>query len=86
MNQISNYIVPIFVLAILLYALKKKVNIYESFLVGAKEGLITTFKIAPAVIAMVFAINIFLNSHLKPAELPNQPCLRRPTRWECPIL
>ena len=63
MNQVSNYIVPIFVLAILLYALKKKVNIYESFLVGAKEGLITTFKIAPAVIAMVFAINIFLNSH-----------------------
>lgn len=63
MNQISNYIVPLFVLGILIYALTKKTNIYDSFLVGAKEGLITTFHIAPAVIAMVFAINLFINSH-----------------------
>ncbi len=63
MNQLSNFIVPLFVLAIILFAFKQKVNIYESFLIGAKEGLITTFKIAPAVIAMVFATNIFLNSH-----------------------
>ena len=41
----------------------KKVDIYESFLKGAKEGLIMTFHIAPAVIAMVFATNLFLNSH-----------------------
>lgn len=59
----SNYIVPIFVLFIILYGFKKKVNIYDSFLVGAKDGLITTFRIAPAVIAMVFATNLFLNSH-----------------------
>ncbi len=59
----SNYIVPIFVLFIILYGFKKKVNIYDSFLVGAKDGLLTTFRIAPAVIAMVFATNIFLNSH-----------------------
>lgn len=59
----SNYIVPIFTLGVILYAWKKKINIYDSFLKGAKEGLITTFKIAPAVIAMVFATNIFLNSH-----------------------
>ncbi len=63
MFNISNFIVPIFVLAIILYAFKQKVNIYDSFLVGAKDGLVTTFKIAPAVIAMVFATNIFLNSH-----------------------
>ena len=59
----SNYIVPVFVLFIILYGFKKKVNIYDSFLVGAKDGLITTFRIAPAVIAMVFATNLFLNSH-----------------------
>ena len=63
MHQISNYIVPLFVLSIILYAFKRRVNVYESFLKGAKEGLITTFNIAPAVIAMVFAINLFLNSH-----------------------
>ena len=63
MNQISTFIVPIFVLFILIYALCKKTNIYDSFLVGAKEGILTIFHIAPAVIAMVFAINLFLNSH-----------------------
>lgn len=61
--NVSNFIVPIFVLFIILYGFKKKVNIYDSFLVGAKDGLITVFRIAPAVIAMVFATNLFLNSH-----------------------
>ena len=59
----STYIVPIFVLFIIFYGFKKKVNIYDSFLVGAKNGIITIFHIAPAVIAMVFATNLFLNSH-----------------------
>ena len=63
MTNISNFIVPAFVLFIIVYGVKKKVNIYDSFLVGAKEGLVTTFRIAPAVIGMVFAINLFLSSH-----------------------
>ena len=63
MTNISNFIVPAFVLFIIIYGVKKKVNIYDSFLVGAKEGLVTTFRIAPTVIGMVFAINLFLSSH-----------------------
>ena len=63
MTNISNFIVPAFVLFIIIYSVKKKVNIYDSFLVGVKEGLVTTFRIAPAVIGMVFAINLFLSSH-----------------------
>ena len=63
MNQVSNYIVPLFVLFIIIYGISKRVNIYDSFLVGAKDGLVTTFKIAPAVIGMVFATNLFLSSH-----------------------
>ena len=62
MNKVSVVIIPLIVLFIIFYGYKKKVNIYDSFLGGAKEGLITTFKIAPAVIAMVFVTNIFLNS------------------------
>lgn len=63
MNLVSKFIIPIFVVGVVMYGFRKKVDIYESFLVGAKEGLITTFHIAPAMIAMVFATNIFLNSH-----------------------
>lgn len=64
MNLISIIIIPLFVLGIILYGFKKKVNIYEVFLEGAKEGLITTFNIFPSVLAMVFAINIFLDSNV----------------------
>ncbi|MCI8575290.1 MAG: spore maturation protein [Bacilli bacterium] len=63
MNFISLFIIPVFVVGVVFYGFIKKVNIYESFLKGAKEGLVMTFHIAPAVIAMVFATNLFLNSH-----------------------
>ena len=64
MNIRSLVIIPIFVLGIILYGFKKEVNLYDTFLEGAKEGLMTTFSIFPAVIAMVFAINIFLDSNV----------------------
>lgn len=41
----------------------KKVNLYDSFLEGAKEGLQISVNIFPNVLAMVFAINIFLDSN-----------------------
>ena len=63
MNNLSIVVIPIFVLLIISYGVIKKVNVYESFLEGAKEGLILTFNIVPTIIAMVFAINIFLDSH-----------------------
>lgn len=62
LNNISKIIIPLFVLFVLIIGIKKKVDIYNTFLSGAKEGLITSFNIFPAIIAMVFAINIFLNS------------------------
>lgn len=62
MEIISKIILPIFIVGIIFYGIKKKINIYDSFLEGAKEGLVTTFSIFPAVIAMIFAINIFLDS------------------------
>ena len=62
MNTVSALIIPLIILSIIIYGYKKKINIYESFLSGAKEGLITTFKIAPAMLAMIFAVNIFLSS------------------------
>ena len=57
-----NYIIPIVVIIILGYGYFKKINIYEEFLKGAKDGLITIFNITPAILAMVMAINIFSNS------------------------
>lgn len=64
MTYLSKLIIPFFVLFVILYGFKKKVQIYDTFLEGAKEGLITAFHIFPSVIAMVFAVNILLNSHI----------------------
>lgn len=64
MEIISKIILPFFVLVIILYGVKKKVNIYDSFLEGAKDGLVTVFNIFPAILGMIFAINIFLDSHI----------------------
>ena len=62
MNMISKIIIPLFVFFIIFYGAKRKINVYDSFLVGAKEGLIMVFHIAPTIIAMVFDVNIFLDS------------------------
>lgn len=63
MNLLSKIVIPLFVVLVIMYGFKKKINVYDSFLAGAKEGLYITFNIFPAVIAMVFAINIFLDSN-----------------------
>ncbi len=63
MNLASKIVIPIFVLFVVFYGFIKKVNIYDAFLDGAKEGLQISFNIFPSVIAMVFAINIFLDSN-----------------------
>ncbi len=63
MNLLSKIVIPLFVLFIILYGVKKRVNIYEAFLSGAKEGLVMVFHITPTIIAMVFAVNIFLDSN-----------------------
>lgn len=64
MTTLSFILLPILVLFIIFYGFKKKVNIYDEFLIGAKEGLITTFKIIPNIVAMIFAINILIKSNI----------------------
>ena len=58
----SNYILPIIILIIILYGIFKKNNIYDDFLNGAFDGIKIMLEIIPSILAMVFAINIFLKS------------------------
>lgn len=62
MNNLSNYIIPLIVLIIVLYAIKKRVNVYDTFIEGSKESFDMTLKIFPSLLAMIFGINIFLKS------------------------
>lgn len=63
MNTFSKLVIPLFVVFVIFYGFIKKVNLYDSFLEGAKDGLSISFNIFPNVMAMVFAINIFLDSN-----------------------
>ena len=59
----SNYVIPIIILIIIIYGIKEKRNIYEDFLNGAKEGLLLIYNIIPPILAITFAVNIFVKSN-----------------------
>lgn len=59
-----NYLVPIMVVYIIIYGLYKKIDIFDTFIEGVKEGINTTFKLFPTIFAMVIAISILTNSNI----------------------
>ncbi len=64
MKLLSNLFIPVLVLTIIIYGAKKKLNVYDSFLEGAKEGLPMVVNMFPPLLAMILGINIFTNSGL----------------------
>ena len=51
-----------FIIAFILLGLRKKINIYEEFIEGAKEGFNVSIRIIPYLIAMLCAIGAFTTS------------------------
>ncbi len=70
----SNYLIPAIVAIILIYAISKKIDIFDSFLHGVKEGIKTSINLFPTIFAMILAITLLtqsniineLSSYLKP--------------------
>ena len=60
--SISTYIIPVFILILLIYAFLKKVNIYNVFVSGAKQALQLIYDIFPFLVAMFLMIEVFKNS------------------------
>ena len=58
-DTISSWMLPVLLVIIPLWALYKKVPIYETFISGAKEGFSTGVKIIPYLIAILVAIGMF---------------------------
>ncbi len=58
MGILSIIILPLIVLFIIMYGFLKKIDIYDAFIKGVKEGLKTSLDIFPCLIAMIFAVNI----------------------------
>ena len=60
--MLNNYIIPIIVIIIIFYGFIKKCDIYDDFIEGALDGLKTLIDIIPAILAMIFAVNVFIGS------------------------
>lgn len=50
------------VLFIILYGVFKKIDVYDTFIEGVKESFSMIFNLFPTYIAMILAINLFINS------------------------
>ena len=59
MNLFSNILVPSIILYVVVYGKFKKVDIYDSFVKGAIDGLKSAWNIAPYIIGIFLAISIF---------------------------
>ena len=64
MTYISNLILPLITLIVIIYALKKKVNIYEEFINGVKEGLNISLDIFPSIFALIISVTVLVKSNI----------------------
>ena len=60
--MLNNYLIPCIVLVIICYGFFKKCDIYSNFVDGAIDGLKIVVEILPVLLAMIFAVNIFVGS------------------------
>jgi len=58
LNLFSTFLIPVVILVILFLGFWRKVNVFEAFIEGTKEGIEITFKIAPYLIAIFIAIDL----------------------------
>lgn len=58
----GNLILMLIVVSFLLGAMRKKINIFDAFIEGAKGGFETSVRIIPYLVAMLVAISAFRNS------------------------
>lgn len=57
-DAIAAWALPLLVAGIPLYALARRVNVYASFVEGAKEGFATGIRIVPALVAIFVALGM----------------------------
>lgn len=64
MTYIANIILPLITLIVIIYALYKKINIYDEFINGIKEGLKMSLEIFPSIFAIIISVTVLIKSNL----------------------
>ena len=58
LNEFSFYIVPVIMSIIIGFGIFKKVDIFNAFVSGAKDGLYSTFAIVPSLVGLITAVTM----------------------------
>lgn len=64
MIYLSSIILPLITLIVIIYAIYHKVNIYDEFLNGVKEGLKISLDIFPSIFALIISVTVLVKSNL----------------------
>ena len=59
-----NYFILIVVIIIIIYGLYKKIDIFDTFLLGVKEGMKISINLFPTIFTMIIAISILTDSNI----------------------
>lgn len=62
MDKIGDYIIPILILVIVAFGFIRKVPIFDTFVKGAKDGLVATYSISASLIGLVTAVAMLKSS------------------------
>lgn len=58
----TQWIIPVFVLTIILFALKSGTDIFSEFIAGARENINVCIELLPTLIALITAVGMFRSS------------------------
>lgn len=64
MIYLSSIILPLITLIVIIYAIYHKVNIYDEFINGVKEGLKISLDIFPSIFALIISVTVLVKSNL----------------------
>lgn len=62
MNSISNYILPCFIVFTVIFGLLKKIDVFDAFIDGAKNGFNIFLSILPSLTALFLVIEMMKSS------------------------
>lgn len=62
--NLSNYFVPVFILLVMYMGIKEKVNVFDTFIEGAHEGIKIIIGLVPTLIGIIFSVELLGASNL----------------------
>ena len=63
-NLLSVWVIPVLIVLVVLIALLRRVNVFDVFIEGAKEGFKMSVRLIPFLVGMLVAIGLFRDSGL----------------------